>query len=194
MNARAALIAVVLALVLGIGLLFMGRGQSTTTPQQDEMACANKDEEACARRRERMRASCEAGSVTACVDLADAHYTPAYAPKDDRLAAQYFEKACALDSARGCFMLSTLRASGRLGSTDVQSAAHLEEKACALGEAQACTSRAKCLDRADAARGCNERAPQKAREFFARACELEKTSPCEDADRLQREIVGQRSL
>jgi len=191
MNARVVVAAVVLGVVACVAMMVLSRGgPATSTPMQDEAACVAHDEAACARRRERMRVSCEAKEVKACVDLADAYYTPMHAPKDDGQAAHFFDEACKLDSPRGCHMLSTLKASGRVGPRDVNAAQELEEKACRLGEPQACQARAKCLEHADAFRGCREKDLKHAQELYRRQCELEKTERCEEAERLARDLAA----
>ena len=81
-----------------------------------------------------MRVSCDAKEVKACSALAEAHYTPLHAAKDDVLAAQYFDRSCQLESARGCHMLAVLKASGRVGPRDMPAVQQLEERACTLGD------------------------------------------------------------
>jgi hypothetical protein len=175
-----------------LGTVTGGCERAAPSAREDEGACVKGDQAACERRLKRMKESCEAKNVKSCVDTADAYFTPLYAAKDDKQAAVYFEKACDLGDGRSCELLADQYFAGRGVAANLPKALALDERACTLGYADGCRDLAQCLERADAFRGCKTKDLKKARDLWARRCELEKVerASCEDLARVEKLIAG----
>lgn len=92
---------------------------------------------------EQLRADCKAGTIEACLTLAEAHATGngKWLPRDPGLSRQYLQKACGFDDAASCIGLATSLEAGvanQARSGDRKRVMDLYERACALGDQGAC--------------------------------------------------------
>jgi TPR repeat protein len=85
------------------------------------------------------RKDCEGGGAQACHAAAlDQYYSPP-GPQTDRLAFEYFDRACKAGYAPSCNGLGVLYATGRGVQQDEAEAARIYRKACIDGASTACT-------------------------------------------------------
>ncbi len=73
-----------------------------------------------------------------CTVLGELFEGGLWGPPQPGIAATYYERACAADSARGCFRLAGLYARGEGVEQDEETAARLNSTACDAGEDAAC--------------------------------------------------------
>ncbi len=79
---------------------------------------------------------CEAGDAAACHDLANRIFKGEGVAQDKARAADLYEKACDMGSAKGCYVLGMIYYDGE--AQDKTRGSELIRKACAMGDQKAC--------------------------------------------------------
>ena len=132
-----------------------------------------------------LQTACFARSdAAACASLGVANMFGEGVPKNPRMAAELFGKACAGGSALGCFNLARLHTRGRTVERDLKKAGELYERGCQLGDAESCEESAHALRAAGKFRESGRR--------FEKACQLGRAAACTERARQYEGGVGTR--
>jgi hypothetical protein len=166
----AILLLVVLALGGGFGLGALRGGDKKTGPEAARAAAAvwlKGTFEAC-------KKACDGGDASACHGLGQMYQYGTKAPKDEALAAQYFELACSKQDATACASLAQISLSGEGVRHQPAKAVENYRKACDMGDAISCVDLAEIFATGNGV----PRNEAEATALRARACKAGITDAC----------------